>query len=132
MKNNNINVNPITKTIEVSKAFLKKAKVYGSPEYLALKEVRAAEPTFAIKEREIKKSGSKKTYSNLTFKAMEAHINFTIADESERKEALNEFEAMKAYGEARGSKYPVVKKWFLNKYADSYNVPINEEENAAA
>ena len=43
-KNTNIKVNPITETIEVSSTFLKKALVFDSPEYFALKEVRAAEP----------------------------------------------------------------------------------------
>lgn len=131
MKNANINVNPVTETIEVSKAFLKKASVYGSPEYFALKEVRTAEPTFAVKEISIKKNANKKTYGSLTFKAMIAHIELTEADEEVRKNILNEMKEIKAYGKARGSAYPIVKKWFLDKYKDSYNDFLEETKEVA-
>ena len=122
----NINVNPITETIEVSKAFLKKASVYGSAEYFALKEVRSSEPTFTVKEITIKKNASKKTYGSLTFKAMVAHIELVETNEEDKAKALKELEEMKTYSAARGSSYPIIKKWFLNKYKESYNNLLKE------
>ena len=122
----NINVNPITETIEISKAFLKKASVYGSAEYFALKEVRSSEPTFTVKEITIKKNANKKTYGSLTFKAMVAHIELVETNEEDKAKALKELEEMKTYSAARGSSYPIIKKWFLNKYKESYNNLLKE------
>ena len=121
MKNSNIKVNPITETIEVSSTFLKKALIYESPEWKELKEVRNAEPTFTVKEISIKKNASKKTYGSLTFKAMVAHIELVETNEADRVKALKELEEIKTYSTARGSSYPIVKKWFLSKYKESYN-----------
>ncbi len=135
MKNSNIRVNPITETIEVSKAFLKKALIFDSPEWKELKEVRNAEPTFAVKEISIKKNTSKKTYGSLTFNAMVAHIKLVEVNEEDRAKALKELEEIKTYSAARGSSYPIVKKWFLNKYKESYNnylEELKERENEAA
>lgn len=131
-KNTNIKVNPITETIEVSSTFLKKALVFDSPEYFALKEVRAAEPTFAVKEIPIKKNTSKKTYGSLTFKAMIAHIELVEASEEDKAKALKELEEIKAYSSTRGSSYPIVKKWFLSRYKESYNNFLEQLKKATA
>ena len=127
-KMKNINVNPITETIEVSKAFLKKASVYGSSEYFALKEVRSSEPTFTVKEITIKKNASKKTYGSLTFEAMIAHIKLVETDEEEKEKVLDELKEIRAYSKSRGSSYPIVKKWFLNKYKESYDNFLKDTE----
>lgn len=127
----NIKVNPETKSIEVSKTFLKKASIYGSEEYKALKEVRDAEPTYEVKVIAIKKSTNKKTYGSLTFKAMVAHIELVEVNEEDRAKVLKELEEIKTYSAARGSSYPIVKKWFLNKYKESYNNYLEEFNEAA-
>ena len=130
-KNTNIKVNPITETIEVSTTFLKKALIFGSPEWEKLKEVRTAEPTFAVKEISIKKNANKKTYGSLTFKAMVAHIELIEVNEEDKSKVLKEMEEIKAYGKARGSVYPIVKKWFLDKYMESYNNFLEEVNEVA-
>lgn len=131
IKMKNIKVNPETKSIEVSKTFLKKASIYGSEEYKALKEVRDAEPTYEVKVIAIKKSTNKKTYGSLTFKAMVAHIELVEVNEEDRAKVLKELEEIKTYSAARGSSYPIVKKWFLNKYKESYNNYLEEFNEAA-
>lgn len=122
----NINVNPITQTIEVSTTFLKRALIFGTPEYYELKEIRVAEPNFSVKEISIKKNANKKTYNNLTFAAMIAHINLMETDEAQKDKTIKEFEEIQKYSKVRGSSYPIVKKWFLNKYKESYAGFLNE------
>lgn len=124
----NITINYENHIIEVSKAFLKKASVFGTPEYRELKEIRETEPTFTIKEKTISKKASKTTYGNLTFKTMTAHINLVETDEEERTRVLNELEEIKNYSAARKSSYPIVKKWFLSRYKESYTNFLKETE----
>lgn len=124
----NITINYENRTIEVSKAFLKKASVFDTPEYKELKTVRETEPTFAVKEKTISKKASKETYGNLTFRTMIAHINLVETDEEEKARVLNELEEIKNYSATRKSSYPIVKKWFLNRYKESYINLLNETE----
>lgn len=128
MKKNAITLNPINETIGVTKAFYQKACIYGTDEYYLLKQARAEEPEYTI----VFKSSKKNSYNNLDYKSMEAHINHTFKDDKEAlKAAIAEYAEMKEYAKARKSAYPIMKKWFLEKYKDEYNEIIksdNEKE----
>lgn len=130
-KMTNIMINYSNNTIEVSATFLKKASKFGSAEYEELRKVRNTEPTFTVKEISIKRNSNKKTYNRLTFDAMIAHIEFIEKDELNREKALNEMKEIKLYSSARGSSYPIVKKWFLSKYKESYTNIMTELEETA-
>ena len=66
----NITINAIENTITVSKAFYKKASVYGSAEYAELHSALRDNPTFKIVFKVIEK----KTYKALTFETMQDYI----------------------------------------------------------
>ena len=59
-------------------------------------------PDYKVVVREIaKKEGKKNTHKNLTYKAMGAYIDTTIADDEAKKKALAEFENVNVLGKAR-------------------------------
>ena len=53
-----------------------------------------------------------------------------ILTQNRSVEKLLEFEAVKKVAEAKGAKYPITKKWFLNEYPEykTNEATINEEE----
>jgi hypothetical protein len=113
-------VNLIEGTITISKAFNKRASKYGTAEYKELRNAIKENPTFEV---EIKTS-EKKSYKGLTFKRMEAYIK----TQPNSEENLKEFEAVKVVAEAKGSKYPLTKNWFLNKFPEYKNNEVSANE----
>ena len=65
-----VTVNRKNKTLEASKAFLKKASVFGSSEYYMLRDATNENPTYEVMPRPSKK----KSYNGLTFERMEDYI----------------------------------------------------------
>lgn len=120
MKNFNITINPIEGTITVSEAFYKRASKYGTAEYKALRDAMNENPTFDV----VFKTSEKKSYKGLTFKRMEAYIKTQPNSEAN----LKEFEAVKVVAEAKGSKYPLTKNWFLNKFPEYKNNEVSANE----
>ena len=108
MKKSNIKVNVMEQTISVSKAFYKKACVYGTTEYKQLTDAQRNNPTFDVKFKEY----DKKTYNGLTIAKMREYI--LTQDNSEDR--LIEFEAVVTTAKAKGAQYPLTKKWFLAAY----------------
>ena len=117
----NITINAIENTITISKAFYKKASVFGSAEYKELRSAIKDNPTAEI----IFKTSDKKTYKALTFKVMEAYIK----TQPDSEKMLMKFEAVKRVAKAKGSLYPLTKKWFLKAYSD---YKVNEVSEAEA
>ena len=109
-KRNNIIVNHEDNTLIISKAFYKKASVFGSTEYYELRKAKMENEGYSIEF----KTFDKKTYHGLSFKTMEEYIK-TQPDSENR---LMEFEAVKEIAEIKGSKYPLTKKWFLMTYPE--------------
>lgn len=122
MKKSNICVDIIEETIIVTKAFYKKASIYGTKEYHELRAAMRENSGFTITF----KVSDKCTYHNLTFEVMEAYI----LTQPDRENRLIEFEAVKKLAEAKGGKYPYTKKWFLETYTDykESGVSVNEIE----
>lgn len=104
----NITVNAIDKSISVSKAFYKKASQYGTPEYKELRNAMQENPNFDI----VFKTIEKKTYHGLDMKRMEAYIK----TQANSEEHLKTFIQVQKVAEAKGSKYPLTKKWFLETF----------------
>ena len=116
----NISINYEDSQLIVSKAFYKKAAVFGSAEYHELRQAMHENPEFKIEFKIIKK----KTYRNLSFGAMEDYIKM----QTNSKELLEEFNQAKRIAKAKGSLYPQTKKWFLNTFP-AYKVnEITEDE----
>lgn len=97
----------VNETIVASKTTLKKAGKPGTTEYKALMKMMKGQPTFKIAEKEINVNESKNTHKGLTLAVMIAHIE----KQSNSEELMEEFEAVKEFG-----KYPLTKKWFLDKF----------------
>lgn len=108
MKKTAIEVNVIENSIIVSKAFYKKASAYGSAEYAALREAMRDNPTYKISFKTIEK----KTYGGLTFEKMMDYIK----TQPDSDKMLIKFAAVQRIAKAKGSLYPLTKKWFLNTF----------------
>ena len=120
--------NFVNKTIVGSKRSIERANKGLEPEYSALMEKLAAQPTFSVKAKVINTNRSKKTYNDLTFRRMEEYITL----QPNGRELLDEFETVKAVAKAKGALYPLSKKWFLAKFPDYKKpevpgAPINKE-----
>ena len=75
-----------TMTIILTKKFAKSASLVGSKDYNTLCRLRKDYPDYKVVVREIaKKEGKKNTHKNLTYKAMGAYIDTTIADDEAKK-----------------------------------------------
>ena len=122
MKKSNITVNFENNTLEMSKAFYKRACVCGSDEYYELRKYRAENEGFTIVQTEI----SKKTYRNLTLMRMEEYIMTQPNSEAR----LLEFKAIQTVAKAKGSLYPTTKKWFFETYKEYKNDDVIATDEA--
>ena len=114
-KNVGYEINPIKKTITLSKKFLKGASVMGTPEYKELKKIQKDNPDFELVVREIQQKEDKITYNELTFAVMESIIKET----DEKK--IDEFVAVKKFYEGnKATMYGHVKAWFVQNYKEAY------------
>ena len=120
-KSANYEINPIDKTITLTKKFLKGASTMGTPEYKELKKIQNDNPGFELKVREISQRENKMTYSELTFEVMESIIKESFSDAEEQTARITEFEAVKAFYEGnKTTKYGHVKSWFVQNYKKQY------------
>ena len=99
-------------TIIGSKSTIEKAGRIGSPQYKELCELIQVHSDFRIVEKTIETKKNKETYHGLTFKVMEEYIK-TQADSDKN---LMRFAAVKRVAKAKGSLYPLTKKWFLKTF----------------
>ena len=115
------------KRIVVTKSFLKEAGIIGSVAYAELAKVRKDYPDFKIMQRVIKQKQGKKTYGNLTYKAMKEFIE---AQESEEVApfVLTEFQRIQDLSKAYSAQYVFVKNWFLNRYREVFTQEDAAEE----
>lgn len=116
----NIIVDAMNNTLTVSKAFYKKASVYGTSEFKELRSAMNDCPNFEI----VFKTSDKKTYNGLSFERMEDYIRVTQSDSKSR---LEELHLVMEVAEAKGAKYPLTKKWFLKNYPE-YTESVCEDE----
>ena len=117
---NTLNVCFEKKEIIMDRTFAAKAKDTRSDEYIKLQEVRRDYPDYTVKTRSIKRNPNKKTYRGLTYAYMMNYILTNSENEEEMKETLAEFNKLLEIGRChgKGKCYPVIKKWFLNRYEE--------------
>ena len=120
MTKSNMTIDHRNSTITVSKAFYNKASKYGTDEYRLLHRAMKDNPTFEIVIQE----SQKKSYNGLTFKRMEAYI----MTQSNSEANLKEYSAVKKVAEAKGAKYPLTKKWFLQTFPEYKANEVSESE----
>lgn len=114
-----IRINHFDKEILISKSFEKAAHNPNSREYKELMEVMNTHPTYKLAQRAIKKNPQKQKYPNLTYEYMKDYIILTSTPEEELA-AVAEFDNMilKSRCQSQSNRYPVIKRWFLNKYPE--------------
>ena len=116
-----------TNTIVASKATLKKAGNPTTPEYKALMEMIAEQPTFKVVEKAINTKRGKTTYKGLTIEMMESYIN-----EQENPVALcAEFETIRRFAkDSKRREYPLLKQLFVEKFKEQYKMTDAKEIHA--
>lgn len=124
MKKANVYVDVENSSLVISKAFHKRACMFGTSEYYELRQAKLENEEFSITI----KTREKRTYHGLSFDTMAEYIK--IHPKSE--ERLLEFEAVKRVAEIKGSKYPLTKKWFLMTYPEYKENEVSKDEQACA
>jgi len=99
--------------------FYKKSLDPRNDEYTILQTVRRDYPSYQVEKRTIKTNPEKKTYSGLTYEYMEDYILTHESPETVKK-VYEEFNEMILVSQchSKAFRYPVIKKWFLNKYPE--------------
>jgi len=105
---------------QVTKAFEKKACIFGTEEFKLWREYKAMFPKAQMITKTIKKSETQKKRRNRTYENMEIHIN---AYEN-ANDLLDVFETVKALSKVCASPYKYVRDWFEAQFPDYKSVPI--------
>ena len=121
MKKSNIFVSFPDETLSFTKSFYKKACMVGTPEYKELREAMKDNPGFSFK---FIVSEKKNTYRDLTFERMVSYIK----TQANSEENLRTMERVMLIAEAKGAKYPLTKKWFLETFPEYKESVVSEQE----
>ena len=113
----------------MDRTFAKNAAIAGSEEYALLQNARKDYPNFEVAQRSIKRNPDKKTYNGLTYKYMRDYIVLHEQKE-QRKAVLAEMDELILISKchSKSFRYPVIKKWFLDKYPEIKLFGIEAEE----
>lgn len=101
-------------TAQVTKAFQKQARIFGTEEYKLWKSYREDFPHATMVTKTIKKNPDKVSYKNLTFKNIESYIK--TMDNADA--LLKAFEMAKNQSGVQKSPYRAVLAWFLTTFPD--------------
>ena len=103
-------------TAQVTKAFEKKACIYGTDEFKLWREYKKEFPKAKMQTKSINKNPDQKNRRNMTYPNMEAYIK----TQPNRDELLNEYKTIKERSKIQTSPYQYVLNWFEGKF-DGYN-----------
>lgn len=95
-------------TARVTKAFMKRANIFGTDEFKLWREYKAEFPNAVMTTKKIKKNPDKKTTRNMTYDNMEEFLS-TLPNS---KELLDELEIIKKRSLVQKSPYHYVLDWF--------------------
>ena len=99
-------------TAQVTKAFEKKACIFGTEEFKLWREYKAMFPNAKMVTKSINKNPNQKTRRNMTFKNMEEYIQ----TQPNAKELEEEFKTIKQRSKIQKSPYQYVLSWFEAKF----------------
>lgn len=113
----------ITKNeVVMTKAFADKASDPRSNEFKTLQDVLNTYPNIVVRRHHIKHNSNRECYKGLTYDYMRKYI---ASHESsvEREKVLAELEEMILISKCHSDafRYPIIKKWFLDKYEEVKN-----------
>lgn len=129
---NSIKLNHEKGLIIMDKTFSKLAENARSEEYSILQSVRKDYPDYIVTKREIKKNSAQEHYKGLTYDYMRRYIS-THEEEDSAEMILDELEEMIniSHCHSQSRRYPVIKKWFLEKYAQVLEFGVENQTDAA-
>lgn len=99
---------------QVTKAFEKKATIFGTEEFNQWREYKAIYPGAKMVIKKIKKNPNRKTRRNMTYDNMEEYINTLTREEAKR--VLAEFDTIKKRAKIQKSPYQYVLSWFEARF----------------
>lgn len=110
---------------QVTKAFAKKAVIFGTEEYKLWREYRKDFPQAQMITKTIKKNPDKETNKNLTYKNMEAYI----MTQDNAEDLMKEFHKAQEMAKVQTSPYRCVLAWFKQTFPkyDEYKVFFNKK-----
>ncbi len=121
--------------IIMDRTFAKLATNTNTPEYAHLQQVRRDYPEFHVVQHTITRNVMKKTYAGLTYEYMKKYIR-SHETEEQSKAVIAELDELIIISKCHGKayRYPVIKKWFFEKYPDvqKYGLELQEEKIDAA
>lgn len=130
---NTLKIDNENRLLIMDKTFAKNASNIRNEEYDLLQRARADYPNYDVKTRTIKKSSCKESYKGLTYDYMRRYINYKESTEESRLAALAEMDNLLFISEchSKSKRYPVIKKWFLDKYTEvaRYGIEPLEESD---
>ena len=101
-------------TAQVTKAFEKKAAIFGTEEFKQWREYKEMFPKAQMTTKSIKKNPDQKTRRNMTYENMEAFIS--TLEEKEADKVMEEFYTIKKRSKIQKSPYQYVLSWFETKF----------------
>ena len=103
------------KNAQVTKAFQKKASIYGTEEFKLWREFKAQFPDAVMVTKEIKKNPNKKTSTkNMTYENMALFIK----EQDNAKVLMAEFKREYNKSKVQAIPYSYVLAWFIQKFED--------------
>ena len=97
-------------TAQVTKAFEKQARIFGTEEYKLWKAYREDFPAAKMVTKTIKKNPNKKSYKNLTYANMELFIT------EQNSELLVELRKQIKLSKVQSDPYRAVRAWFRSEF----------------
>jgi len=116
-KMSEVKVDIIAKTITVTKGFYKRASDPNSQEYDELQRILVANPNCKLVKREIKKNPNKESYAVLNYDFMREYVK-THVEVSKVVQAMEDLEEQIYLSKCHSTKFPKVRKWFLETYPE--------------
>lgn len=114
MKKNTIIILDATHA-QVTKAFAKQARIFGTPEYREWRAFLAENPGTEMVTKTIKKAKDKKNDAkNRTYEKMAEYISL----QENAEKLMKEFEAQKKLSIVQKSPYRFVLNWFLDTFSE--------------
>ena len=115
---------------QVTKAFAKKAVIFGTEEYKLWKAYREDFPNAQMVTKTIKKNPNKKTNKNMTYENMVKYIK----TQENAQQLLEEMEKEIQKSKIQSNPYRAVLAWFEEKFEgyDSYKQHFEEQAKAKA
>ena len=127
MKKNTIIILDATQA-QVTKAFAKQARIFGTPEYRECRAFLAENPGTEMVTKTIKKKKDKKNDAkNRTYDKMAEYINL----QENADVLMKEFEAQKKLSIVQKSPYRFVLNWFLDTFSELKEGEDKKDEDKA-